>query len=269
MPPHSTFGQWWGQLRDAFQSTDVRQWLEEKGINPASITLDPRTGEVSFMAKGKLHTVGQDDAHWRAISGPIIEAARVLSVGTAFTPPATELDEPVPGWIVGRFHQEPKALTAFEMRQRAQTIERDQNFKPLDPNTRQALITARSEDALQTHQSVLADIYTRHVAATTLQHLANTVKHGIDYDGQIEDELKKPVYLSEHASYYPDKTGKWNQVSLLQLLKDHGWDIPTNHEQLENLATVLTTPVLTSPAHGDLGEHCPGPNHLIGTDRVN
>ncbi|WP_338509477.1 hypothetical protein VRB78_12740 [Pseudomonas trivialis] len=253
MPPHSTFGQWWGQLRDAFQSTDVRQWLEEKGINPASITLDPRTGEVSFMAKGKLHTVGQDDAHWRAISGPIIEAARVLSVGTVFTPPATELDEPVPGWIVGRFHQEPKALTAFEMRQRAQTIERDQNFKPLDPNTRQALITARSEDALQTHQSVLADIYTRHVAATTLQHLANTVKHGIDYDGQIGDELKKPVYLSEHASYYPDKTGKWNQVSLLQLLKDHGWDIPTNHEQLENLATVLTTPVLTSPAHGDLG----------------
>lgn len=42
VPPHSTFGQWWGQLRDAFQSTDVRQWIKDNRINPATITLDPQ-----------------------------------------------------------------------------------------------------------------------------------------------------------------------------------------------------------------------------------
>ncbi|MEB0106556.1 hypothetical protein [Pseudomonas sp. MH9.3] len=253
VPPHSTFGQWWGQLRDAFQSTDVRQWIQDHGINRSSITLDPQTGEIAFMVKGKPHKAGQDDAHWRAVSGPIIEAARLLEVGTAFKPPVTQVDEPVPWWIVGRFYQEPNGSTPFERRQRAQTIERDQNFRPLDPNTRRALISARSEDALFEQKAALADIHTRHVAASTLQYVANTVKNGIDYHGQIENELKKHVYLSEHASYYPDRTGKTNRVSLVKLLKDHGWDIPTNHQQLENLATALATPALTSPIHGNLG----------------
>ncbi|KRP56446.1 hypothetical protein [Pseudomonas trivialis] len=253
VPPHSTFGQWWGQLRDAFQSTDMRQWIQDRGINRTSITLDPQTGEIAFMVKGKQHKAGQDDAHWRAVSGPVLEVARLLGIGTAFAPPATLADEPVPWWIVGRFYQEPQALEPLQKQQRALEIERDQNFKPLDPNTRQALITARSEDALDEQKTVLADIHTRHAAAASLQHLANTLQKGIDYDGQIEDELKKPIHLSEHASYYPDRTGKTNQVSLLKLLKDHGWDIPTNHEQLENLATALATPVLTSPIHGNLG----------------
>ncbi len=263
VPPHSTFGQWWGQLRDAFQSTDVRQWIKDNRINPATITLDPQKGEISFMVKGKLHTVGQDDAHWRAISRPIIDATRVLDVGTAFKPPVTQVDQPVPWWIVGRFYQEAQELTPFEKRQRAQTLERDKSFKPLDPSTRQALIGARSEDALQTQKSVLADIHTRHVAATTLQHLADTVKkNGINDDEHIAKKLKEPVHLSRNASYYPDKTGTWNQVSLLQLLKDHGWDIPNNHEQLENLATALATPALTSPAQGNLGGALAWPDPL-------
>ncbi|WP_338511394.1 hypothetical protein VRB50_11110 [Pseudomonas poae] len=81
--------------------------------------------------------------------------------------------------------------------------------------------------------------------------------------------MKEPVHLSRNASYYPDKTGTWNQVSLLQLLKDHGWDIPNNHEQLENLATALATPALTSPAQGNLGGALAWPAPLSKTDSVN
>ncbi len=39
----------------------------------------------------------------------------------------------------------------------------------------------------------------------------------------------------------------------MQFLEDHGWHIPTHHEQLENLATALSTPAPKMPAHGNLG----------------
>lgn len=93
--PDSTFGQWWAHLRDTFKSPDVRQWMDEKGISPDSITLNLNTGEISFTRRRHLdpeqkrHTLGQDDRHWAAISGPILQAARVIDAGhgdTTFTP---------------------------------------------------------------------------------------------------------------------------------------------------------------------------------------
>ncbi|WP_236309661.1 hypothetical protein [Pseudomonas gessardii] len=41
IPPDSTFGQWWEQLRHAFKSPEVRQWIKEKGINTQSFKLNP------------------------------------------------------------------------------------------------------------------------------------------------------------------------------------------------------------------------------------
>ncbi len=260
--PDSTFGQWWAHLRSAFQSPEVRQWIQDKGINPQSIKLNPQTGQISYTQKHALdpkhtlHTVGQDDKDWAAISGPILEAARVICAGradTTFTPPATALDEPVPWALVGQFYNEQLGLTGPAMRTRAEQITRDQGFSPLDPITSAGLIESRSDDALEEQKAVLGDISDRYQIIAQLRHLAASVENGSVPLEQIEDELKSRIVdLSSDSTYQAPSKGKWKQATLLQLLQDHGWDIPTNHEQLMNLATSLAIPPPKAATNGNL-----------------
>ncbi len=261
--PDATFGQWWAQLKDAFHSPEARQWIEEKGINTSSIKLNPQSGQISFKRQRhldpeqKLHTVGQDDWQWAALSRPILQAARVISAehpDTTFTPPATDLDQPVPYWLVGRFYKEQLNLTGPSMRQRAAEIVRDQGFTKLDPGTFSRLIQSRSEDALQNQKAHLGDTHDRYQAVAELRHLAASMEGGIEYIGQINDELKnRTIELSFDSTYPPSRTAPSNKVSLLQFLEDHGWDIPANHEQLVNLATALSTLTPKAPINGNLG----------------
>ncbi|USV98403.1 hypothetical protein KUA23_14990 [Pseudomonas pergaminensis] len=263
IPPHSTFGQWWAQLRDAFQSPEVRQWIRDKGISLTSIRLNPVSGQLSFTLKRDLdpkqvrHTVGQEDSRWAAISEPILQAGRVITAGrpeTTFEPPATLIDEPVSLSIVGRFYNEPQDLSVLAMRNRAQDIHRNQGFTALDPATSADLIQSRSQDALQEQKELLGDLINRHQAAGELQHLANSVKNGVEYDGQILDELKTmKIFLSSDSTYPLSDEAKSGGVSLLEFLKSHDWDIPTDHAQLTNLATVLSSPAPKAARHGDLG----------------
>lgn len=259
IPPDSTFGQWWGQLRDAFQSPEVRQWIQDKGIDIASIMLDPESGQLSYRLQlgldpeRTLHTSGQDDSQWAAISGPILQAARAIGLGAPFAPPAGGADRPVPWSVVGRFYREPQDLTPAAKRMRATEIEQDQGFKPLDSSTYAGLLKLRSEDALQDQKAVLGDTYNRHVAAHTLRLLATSAENDTDYGGLIRDGLERKITLHSDATYQPPKRGKWIEVSLLQFLRDHGWDIPTTHEQLINLANALSNAQPKAAAHGNLG----------------
>ncbi|MGB4487142.1 MAG: hypothetical protein WBI95_16730 [Pseudomonas veronii] len=261
IPADSSFGRWWGQLRAAFRSPDVVQWMRDKGINAESITLKPESGTITFKLKPsvdpeqKLHTVGQDDRRWGAISGPILQAARVINAGhedTAFTPPASDLSESAPWFMVGRFYQERQDLTGPAMRRRAEELDRDQGFSPLDPSSAAGLIESRSADALQKQEATVGDVLNRYEAINELRHLAKSVD--IRNPEQIPGELKRrTLSLSSPSTYQPISASQSNRVSLVQFLEDHGWHIPTHHEQLENLATALSTPAPKMPAHGNLG----------------
>ncbi|AUG07872.1 hypothetical protein [Pseudomonas sp. S09G 359] len=253
IPPHSTFGQWWAQLHGAFQSPDVKQWIQDKGIAVGSIRLNPETGQISFSlqrsldAKQTIHTLGQDDPHWRAISGPILQAARVLAAGhldTTFAPPVSDIAEPVPYELVGRFYKERLGLTEPAMRKRAEELAETKTFTALDPTTDTSLIASRSESALQDQKSHLGDLVNRQQIVVELQHLAANADAG-----SIEDQLKtKRVNLASDSTY-PVKT----HASLQQLLEDHGWDIPTTREEVLNLAKSLSTPASNAPPDGNLG----------------
>uniref|UniRef100_UPI003C7DC93E hypothetical protein n=1 Tax=Pseudomonas veronii TaxID=76761 RepID=UPI003C7DC93E len=261
IPADSSFGRWWGQLRAAFRSPDVVQWMRDKGINAESITLKPESGTITFKLKPsvdpeqKLHTVGQDDRRWGAISGPILQAARVINAGhedTAFTPPASDLSESAPWFMVGRFYQERQDLTGPAMRRRAEELDRDQGFSRLDPSSAADLIESRSADALQKQEATVGDVLNRYEAINELRHLAKSVD--IRNPEQIPGELKRrTLSLSSPSTYQPISASQSNRVSLVQFLEDHGWHIPTHHEQLENLATALSTPAPKMPAHGNLG----------------
>ncbi|MFQ6589958.1 MULTISPECIES: glycosyltransferase [Pseudomonas] len=262
LPPSSTFGQWWTQLHNTFQSPDVLQWIRDQGIDTASIKLNATSGQISFTLtrardpEQKLHTVGQDDPRWAAISGPVLNAARVIAAGHAdtwFKPPVSVPDEPVAWWLIGRFYNERQDLTGPAMRERAAEIDRNQGFTPLDPGTSKHLIESRSEEALQNQKAFTGDIHNRHQAAGELRHLAASVENGVEYDGQITHELKaRTLNLSADSSYRPSSGGQSPTVSLLQYLTDHGLHLPTRHEELVNLATALSTPTPKAAVQGNL-----------------
>ncbi|PRA27970.1 hypothetical protein CQZ99_12255 [Pseudomonas poae] len=261
--PASTFGQWWQQLRNAFQSPEIREWIKEKGINPQSITLNAVSGQISFTLmrhldpKQVLHTVGQNDTAWAAISEPILQAGKVIAAGhgnTAFAPPTTLLDEPVPWRLIGQFYGEKTDLPKASMLARAKEITATQGFIPLDPATSAGLIKSRSVDALDNQKALLGDIFDRHQIIVELRNLAQDVEKETKDGAPLEDELnKRMVDLSADGTFQASNTGKHKQASLLQLIKDHGWDIPTDHEQLVNLAEALSYQVPKTPANGNLG----------------
>ncbi|PIB62752.1 glycosyltransferase [Pseudomonas sp. 2995-3] len=258
--PHSTFGQWWRHLHDAFQSPDVQQWIKALGVDTTSIKIDPKSGQISFYRErfldplSTLHTLGQDDSQWAALSGPILRAASVIDGEFPFAPPVNSPDAPVPWKLVGRFYQEPQNLTLSGMLKRADEISHQTgNFKTLDPGRFADKIQSRSEETLQEQKAALGDIHNWHRAGAALQRLAMALEDGSKKFEELQPELGQPLPLSADSTYRPTGTGAANETSLLQFLTEHGIDVPTNPEQLENLSSaLLTTPPKAAP-HGDLG----------------
>ncbi|PIB42061.1 hypothetical protein AOA59_22145 [Pseudomonas sp. 2822-15] len=275
IPPHSTFGQWWRHLHDAFQSPDVQQWIKASGIDPASIKIDAKSGQISFYLERSLdplrtlHTLGQDDSQWAALSGPILEAASVIEGEIPFAPPVNSPDAPVPWRLVGRFYQEPQNLTQSGMLKRADEIShRTYNFNPLDPTRFADKIQARSEETLQHQKAALGDIHNWHRAGAALQRLAMALEDGSKEIEALQTELKQALPLSAVSTYRAPGIGASNEVSLQQFLQDHGWDIPTNSEQLENLASALLTPNFKAAPHGNLGGALAWPEPLAQDDQT-
>ncbi|RMQ88173.1 MULTISPECIES: glycosyltransferase [Pseudomonas] len=275
IPPHSTFGQWWRHLHDAFQAPDVQQWMKALGVDTTSIKIDAKSGRISFYLEHfidplrTLHTLGQDDSQWAALSGPILRAASVIEGEFAFAPPVNSPDAPVPWQLVGRFYQEPQNLTLSGMLKRADEIShRTYTFKRLDPTRFTDKIQARSEETLQHQKAALGDIHNWHRAGTALQRLAMALEDGSKKIEELQTELQQPLPLSADSTYRPTGSGAPTEVSLQQFLQDHGWDIPTHSEQLENLASALLAQNLKSATHGNLGGASAWPEPLAPDDQA-
>lgn len=275
IPPHSTFGQWWRHLHDAFQSPDVQQWMKALGVDTTSIKIDPKSGQISFYLEryldplGTLHTLGQDDSQWAALSGPILRAASVIEGEFPFAPPVNRPDADAPWQLVGRFYQEPQNLTLAGMLKRAGEIShRTHNFKTLDPGRFADKIQSRSEDTLQEQKAALGDIHNWHRAGAALQRLAMNLEEGSKKIEELQTELARPLPLSADSTYRPAGIGAPNEVSLQQFLQDHGWDIPTDPGQLENLASALLAPNFKPATHGNLGGALTWPEPLAPDDQA-
>ncbi|AZF42653.1 hypothetical protein C4J87_2494 [Pseudomonas sp. R1-43-08] len=266
--PHSTFGQWREQLKNTLQLPDVVQWAQDKGIDVSSLILNTQSGQVSFKLKRhldpqqKLHTVGPEDRQWAAIRGPILHAAQVICAGypdTAFMPQEVLQDVQIPGSIIARFYQEqPPALTASDLRTQARGILRNSSFKTLDAGTDAGLIESRSEDALLHQQALVGDILIRNQVVFELKELLPLPKDGFERPDDLENQLKrKKLSLPAHNTYpstYPSADHQpANTISVFDYLRDHGLDIPSNHIELENLISSLSTLPPYSPPNGNLG----------------
>lgn len=233
-PANSTFEQWWNQLGQAFQSPDVQQWIQDRGIKPSSISIDPTLGQIQFTIKTepgqRVHTVGLDDPGWAAVSGPILDAGRIIvanGTSTTLSPPLSATANNPPVALIKHFN--------------ASAV-----FSPLH-NTRNA-------ERLAEHRAQLADIRNRYQAAFDLRHLADFVREGTRDETEIADELSaRVVYVDSSGTYTPTNAGNHNSVSLKQFIEDQGWNIPTTLDQLDNLVNALLTPFPQTPANGNYG----------------
>ncbi len=263
IPAHSTFGQWWAQLANALRSPDVAQWIHDKGINSHSISLNPASGRIHFTLKRyldpaqTLHTLGLDDRDWGAISGPVLQAARVIAAGQAdatFTLPGATNEHIAPLALVGNFYKEPPHLSGSALTQRADVLSRERRFARLDPVVFSDVVESRSEGALQSQKSVVDDTHAQHQAAASLRYLSAQLKDGTRSNADIADELQQnTIQLGTHSTYRSDHTQAWAEVSLKRFLEDNGWDVPTSREAMDNLAQAITTPPPNTPTHGNLG----------------
>ncbi|MGF6093996.1 hypothetical protein [Pseudomonas sp. 18175] len=261
VPSYSTFGQWWSQLGWAFQSPPVKQWIEKVGVAPESIVLIPGSGQIQYRLKPeldpdrRLHTLTQADSDWAAISGPLMETARILVADdptAKFKPPLSPHSREAPLGVVRRFYQEPPARTHAEALVRSAALLQDKAFGELPINSHMKLHESRSEIMLDRHQTVLADIDTRYQASNELKHLSVAVR--ADNGGAIniaQQLLTQKIFVPLDSSYQPSGADENNGVSLKQYLDDHGLDLPANHEQLDNLANALTTAPRPSPLNGN------------------
>ena len=277
IPSSSTFGQWWSQLGRAFQSPDVIQWLNAKGIDPDSVKINPGSGAVTFSLKQDLRvprevkSLGQDDAHWAAVSGPIMAAGRIVAAGTIFStfaPPLTEQSSRAPLWLIGAFYKEQNANPVLPSHERAAQLATGAGFSVINDPVLSHLRDVRSEDELVGQKAVLGNIHTFHNVARSLQNLLSRP----DVDTQ-----SIATYLSStHVQLHPDSTyaraqGAGGTLSLKQFIEKNGWDVPTDQTQLDNLVNALRRPALKSPEHGDFGGALTWPTPLDQTsvDQLN
>ena len=261
LPSRSSFGQWWSQLGHALHSPEFKQWRVKVGMAPGSIILTPGSGQIQFRLTPdrdpdqRLHTLTQADADWAAISGPIMEAAKVIAADDAtasFKPPLTPYDRRAPLDRVRHFYKEPQTLTRSAAAARAATLLQSKAFVELPMRHPVKLHESRSEIMLECHQASLADIDTRYQAGNVLRHLAEAVRKNSDGRTDVAQELlTRKVFVPLDSNYHLAGTDNTQGVSLKQYLDDHGLDIPSDHEQLDNLANALMTAQLQPQLNGD------------------
>lgn len=235
IPANSTFGQWWKQLGQAFQSPDVQQWMQDKGIRPDSITLNPASGQIAFTVKSEpgqlIHKVGLDDPGWAAVSGPVLEAARIIvadDTAITFAPPLSATANSAPFNLMKHFYKASPLFSAQDNR--------------------------HSEERLAEQQGQLADIRNRYQAAFDVRHLADFVREGTRSESDIPHELNtRVVYIDSAGTYRLANAGDHNSVSLKQFIEDQGWHLPSTLDQLDNLVSALLTPFPKAPANGNYG----------------
>lgn len=244
IPANSTFGQWWAQLRRAFQAPDITQWMNDRGIDPDSVEINPGTGQVMFRLKRLLdplqvkHTVGQEDAQWAA--------ARVIAAGSyfaTFKPPQAKTSNIAPMALIGHFYRERNVSPLPTPQERVADFAAGKGFPVINDPAFAELRAQRDEDTLEQQKALLGNVHTRFNVAETLK----TLLAGLE-----SDTAEISTYLTDyHASVHPDSDSDYagTTPSLRQLFASNGWDIPTDHAQLENIVKALITPPPVRPEH--------------------
>ncbi|WP_135308239.1 hypothetical protein [Pseudomonas nabeulensis] len=257
---HSTFGEWWAQLRHAFQAPDITQWMNDRGIDPDSVEINPGSGKIIFRLKHALdprriqRTVGQDDVQWAAASRHLMAAGRIIAAGSFFStfkPAQAKNRDIAPLKLISHFYRvhngvnnSGRQLTTQEL---TAAFAAGKGFETINDPVFTYLREQRNEEALLNQKAMLGDVHSLHAVVETLNTLINGLKSGT---------ADIPTYLADyHVSVHRDSHSEYagTTPSLKQLFDSNGWDIPADQAELENLVRALATPRPASLEHGNYG----------------
>jgi hypothetical protein len=257
---HSVFGEWWAQLRRAFQAPDITQWMNDHGVDPDSVEINPGSGKIMFCLKHALdphrikRTVGQDDAQWAAASRHLMAAGRIIAAGSFFStfkPAQAKTRNIAPLRLISHFYRVHNGLNNSGRQLTTQELTAafaaGKGFETINDPVFTYLREQRNEEALLNQKAMLGDVHSRYAVVETLNTLINGLKSGTaDIPTYLEDH-----HVSVHRDSHSEYAG--TPPSLKQLFDSNGWDIPADQAELENLVKALATPRPASLEHGNYG----------------
>lgn len=262
IPAHSTFGQWWAQLGKSMESKGVKAWLLSKNADMNTVTINPRSGEVSFQLKGTavgnraMQTYDQSDASWSSASKFVWVAANVVGSNSRyfFEPPLCAGSSTAPLWLIRQFYAQEHTPSRSATQERATEMIRNKTYAAPPGGEFAGLNECRTENRLNEQKAALGDSNTRFKVVERLNHIARQMEAGYITESSLPDYMKKPFVTPDPDGTYPEANlDSSGETSLEQCLKEYGLNVPTHQEEIKNLAAALVKPELKSPPHGNYG----------------
>lgn len=247
VPADSTFGEWWRTFNDALQSPDFLAWVKEARLDPTELKLDPKNAALVAKVDGKeVKFTQHDPSGWAQVSGPIIEAGKLLVGSHQKLIDLTRLDNKhAPLLAVGQFYGESLVRDAAAAQRRALALQAGKAFAA------PAQLAASSPQALAALQQTLANCADKHRLLVALSTLYTSAKDDPKVD--ITRRLKDTTMEVEPGSSFSNDNdmGLEDQTSLYDFLLRSGVSVPANLAQLANMIAVLGTPLAPPPANGN------------------
>lgn len=226
--PESTLGRWRTQLDNAFKSFGFLTWAKQQGLDTHSLKLDPARGELTGTVNGKTQTFSLgDDSGWSDVSRTLLSIAKAIApnLGQAFSYPWP--DGEVPFYTVGRFYSQPIDLTPAQQVSHRKKLQDGAPFE-FAPVAHASL---RSVEALAQQQKLLGDDANRHALIAALRSVVDDANGNIDLDNVwVPIDPRSGRFISEQR----------REMSVAQILKQDGNNVPVNSKQAFGVAQALT-----------------------------
>ena len=179
VPPLSVMGQWLGVYRAQVEHPVVQGWMQEQKIDQSALlTVNPRKGTLTATVEGQLKTFSlTDNSGWGNVSGPLLEAAKVIAPGTIERLQMRFGDDyiRVTAGVVANFQGTPLPSSLRQARAQIRQLEEQKGFNPIAPDDRVRPAQSRSAHALETLKLNAQTYYTQAPQALAYKHLATEV----------------------------------------------------------------------------------------------
>ncbi|MGJ7516424.1 hypothetical protein ACSFE6_19125 [Pseudomonas baetica] len=246
VPMHSTFGQCYLNLINAFKNPFFIDWAQQANIELPTVRVNTADSTLTAKVKGVETTFKLDDnTGWGNVAGPILRTAGIVDptyIGVAYP-----IDSSTPLALVSGFQGERSAPTQAQARQRARELAANQVFDPIASDDPLRPLELRSEANVEKQRQNLGDLYTHHALITGLTDLIKGKSDGASVN--LNACLFATDKNSLFASRYPQEAQRL--VTAQRFIDAMGWKMPKNVGEVLNLIKVLSFVLPESTEQGD------------------
>ncbi|AWY39259.1 hypothetical protein DKY63_04800 [Pseudomonas putida] len=246
VPMHSTFGQCWLNLVNAFKNPFFYEWAQQANLDLATVKIHTADSTLTAKVKGVVKTFTlNDDSGWANVAGPLLRTAGVVDptyIGVAYPAGSS-----VPLALVNGFHGERSTPSRTEARQRAQELATEQAFAHIEPDDPVRPQESRSEAQVEKQRQRLGDLYTHHALITTLSGLIRDKAEGTSVD--LNAGTLGPHKDSLFAIKHPQEARR--MVTAHRFISAMGWKVPKTVGEVLNAIKVLSFALPESDERAD------------------